>query len=369
VIEYFSRRGDPRFYDLWECVRDKENDLENAISKAKKIYLDVNSWIGLRRVLLDEETHSVWREMLDRLSGSVANGKVLCPISDDLVLEFAKQDDQRTRGATEEVAQNLSRGTAIRDIYERIEIEAHNYFLHLADGTDADKPLRCRRSVWTKIGLASPSFRFPEDEIFLHAPLDAQRRFVDIAWGLPVSYSVEFEHRHASRIQNAIRGISEFLQDNKVAHEQEIGTFQNLLNTEFLQGVDETARIVFVGMNAAWAATTRLGIRGVPGIAEDGHELSELLAKDGGLLPSLRSCYCYALAHAVHRFEKSKKYKYNEVHDLHHASTAIAYFDLFVTEKGWATMLRNRSEVAETSKCKVAHDAESALRTFEELGI
>lgn len=55
---------------------------------------------------------------------------------------------------------------------------------------------------------------------------------------------------------------------------------------------------------------------------------------------ALRTLYIGALCHAAVRWDQRRKLTGNDLFDFHHAEAAIAYCDVFLTEKPLETLLK-----------------------------
>ena len=83
-------------------------------------------------------------------------------------------------------------------------------------------------------------------------------------------------------------------------------------------------------------------------------------------LPSLRVS---AGLHAALRWDKTRKYKRNDLHDFHHAVAAIPYCDYFFTEHSLRQLLaHNGLRFSELFPCQTISSVADSLKALSRLG-
>ena len=79
-------------------------------------------------------------------------------------------------------------------------------------------------------------------------------------------------------------------------------------------------------------------------------------------MPSLR---IPATLHAAIRWERNRKYEANDMHDIGHASTALPYFDTFLTEHSLRHLLTRKDlGLDRLYDCMVVSDPRVATETI-----
>ncbi len=104
---------------LWE----RQLKLGHAIAGRSKIYLDTRFWIIARDVLAGTCTGAAERKLFHFLRRGVSAGRLVCPISESVVLEVMKQADRSSRQLTAEVIDELSLGISLAPLDLRLGLE------------------------------------------------------------------------------------------------------------------------------------------------------------------------------------------------------------------------------------------------------
>lgn len=133
-------------------VRSRQVDLAADIRGRKKIYLDIRFWIIARDAAAGASEEVEKGEMLSLLRRGVADGTLVCPISESTFIELMKQANTPTlRIATAVLIDELSLGVSLISSNMRIGTEiAHFIYTH----SDRGNLYGMQDLVWTKLAYA-----------------------------------------------------------------------------------------------------------------------------------------------------------------------------------------------------------------------
>lgn len=280
--------------------------LERDLMKA--IYLDLNFWI-----LIGDESRSGFnnpeiKNFYLLLKELVHNGKIICPVSNALFIELFKQTNPDSRLAIASIMDELSKGKVIEMIYLVMKQE----MISTIDfSNSAKKPSSC---VWA-------TTRYLRD-------LKRNFLFINSMKGNR-SYSFE-EIINKIKLENykdfldQISNITNYLQEKKLDHQSEVGSFKLLQAHEITCTVDAVFTM-FPELKA------RINSEQQPSFSKED--------KIYELMPTL---WAHASIHALLRYDKGRKYKDNDFFDREHCSLAIGYYDYLFTEKSFYYVVTNK---------------------------
>jgi hypothetical protein len=369
VIEYVYKTPDSRIIDVTRYLKQKELELIVAIAGKIKIYIDLNFLVDIANWSLGRIENDRIGVLYRRLMTSVKNGKIICPLSFDTVLEIAKQKDIVSRYATTLVAWQLSDCIVLKDFYARTEIEAFNFFIGSAKAERKTVGAAAELdAVWTKASVGNPIGFFPTAKEFLDASVPSQMRYVDLAWQWSLFQYIDTLQGRSDVFHQPMKEIADYLDANKGQHENDFKSFSDLFDTELINTQYTIIKFLYAGCQRAASYLVK-DIK-LTGYTED--VLSKMIAEPiagKGFLQALKSAKATAMIHSIYRFEKSKRYKQNDAYDIHHAANALAYYDLFFTDGPLCKMLQNRKEVASEYPCRFAGSLDEAFDRLLEADI
>lgn len=91
-------------------------------------------------------------------------------------------------------------------------------------------------------------------------------------------------------------------------------------------------------------------------------ELFSRALEQGKERERLRTAHIYASLHASLRWDKSRKYKANDIFDFHHAVAALAYCRVFLTEKSIKAIVEQKNlGLPALYGCRVAANLDDAI--------
>lgn len=327
---------------------EKRIRLGREVMQRRRIYLDQRFWIELRDVVLGRSSDSAAQRLLAYLGEEVEAGRAICPVSEAVFLELLKQQDESTKSATAALVDKLSLGVTLVPPLERTREEIRDLLWARAG---ADFPVSRWQLVWTKVpyvlGETHPSKTpFPPEE-----ELAIQKAFADRMWDLSLQEMV-------ARLNDLPdgddwEGSAERLNAGNQEHRAQHKSFVQMYRSEFLGGLSLSRE----DMTAIAADLVRRGhLQNCVG-AEDLSD-AQAFAATVKALPTNR---VFAACHAAVRWDQRRRLNGHDLLDFHHAQAALAYCDIFMTEKPLAAMLSQKHLGLDDIPCQIVTSAEAAL--------
>lgn len=333
---------------LESYVRQKRVELGAKVASMQRVYLDLRFWIFFREVSLGQRNDGAIADLLAFLRSSVREGSLICPISESVFIELLKQSDDTTRLATAQLIDELSLGVTLIPFDDRVRQELCNSFYEHAGATDL---IPIDELVWTKLvyvlGEVHPSSTpFPADE-----ELALQKAFCDHVWNITLA-------EMASQL-----GALPLEPDwDATARNLNAG---NKTHRSTLRSYTHAFRIEFEGALSLFREEMTLLARAVAqrGYLDFGKKLADLsqnkrLEAFARTVPTL---HITAACHAGVRWDQQRKLDGNDLFDFHHAQAALAYCDVFLTEKPLSHMLGQRHLGLTEYRCQTFWSPSSAL--------
>ncbi len=305
-----------------------------------RVYLDTRYWVFLRDAALGRPRIPIHSELLELLRRQVQCGAVICPLGDSTFFELLKQTDTETRMATVRLIDELSLGVTIQNAKDRLQTELLQFLINTAIEKRVPGPPIDR--VWLKLGhvLGIPVPVF--EGVSAEEQLAISKSFFDVMWSvtleeqltdtpIPEHPDEDFETT-AARITAASK-----------AHASEIGSFQELYQAEidgFFDGHNEELREAF----AQFHRTIRPNEQ--PAAAHDFESADRVFVnvfsnvfRFGKAGTSLPTAQIVAGVHAIARWHKERPFRSSDFYDIYHATAALPYCDVFLTERFLGTAL------------------------------
>ncbi|MCT8335786.1 hypothetical protein NUH30_19020 [Leptospira sp. 85282-16] len=98
---------------LNKTIINNAKEKTNAIKNRKKIYLDQNFWIYFRDSSRSTQKNPLYTDLYNIIKMKVNDGELICPVSFPVFIELTKQNDKPSREEFIKVVKELSLGTAI----------------------------------------------------------------------------------------------------------------------------------------------------------------------------------------------------------------------------------------------------------------
>jgi hypothetical protein len=337
--------------------------LAEELRPRRIIYLDTKYWIILRDVVASVRTADQEIALLETLRALVTAGKVFCPLSESTFAEMLKQGDERTRIATARIIDELSVGVALIPFEERTAMELRAFIYGQCRNLGAPEP---QRLPWTKLsyvlGVMSPK----QTAFDTNTELAIQKAFFDHMWSLSLSQMVDTLGGKMMLPDRHLR-LAEQLNAGNAKHADKLRSFQQTYAIE-AQGAAEVYASMAVEITRdlqKFVTGNSPSATGDAAEAEAVHIWTNMLSTALGheehksVLPSLHINTCL---HASVRWNKAQQLRANDFEDFRHACSALAYCDLFLTERRLMAMVTaNHLALDRQYDCKVAATIPDAL--------
>lgn len=310
-------------------MRQKRIQLGAEVASRRRVYLDQRFWLLLRDASLGNCRETGVAELLALLRDSVREGKSICPISESVFVELLKQSDDSTRMATAQLIDELSLGVTLVPFDERIRQELCNSFYKHAGVAEL---IPIEELVWTKLSYVLGEVHPSNTSFQREDELAIQKAFADHMWdislremvaliGVPPSSGMDWE------------SIATRINDNNRIHRSTLRSYPQTFKIEFEGGLslfrDELVQL-----------SVEIGQRGY----DVGSKLAHLSEKKRfeAFALSVPTIYINASCHAAVRWDQKRNLCGNDLFDFHHAQAALAYCNVFLTEKPLGEMLSQR---------------------------
>ena len=351
-------------------VKAKQVALGRSLASRHKVYLDLNFWIVVRDAASGIRTDPSSQRLLSLLRSGVLQEKLVCPIADTIFVELMKQpfsDDRRlgTARLVDELSLGVSMMMSQRRVATEIAILVHN----LLGRADTLHPMQ--ELIWTKVchvlGERYPVVRGLDEAILL----DLQRGFIDQLWQSSLVQMVDLIGDRWD-FDDGTAEISAAFNRERDEHAHEVPSFERAYEAEIAGIIDatgETIAGVLCGIGEedgfegpqhggdAWHETENFG-----------KNLLLTAFKNGDAMNIVRTIHIEASLHAAMCMDKQHPYEPNDIYDFEHASAALAYCDIFLTEKGLRDLVtRKKLDLTRLNDCKVASNPGQAIGLLEAL--
>lgn len=315
---------------LFELLREMMAVLAEKILARKKIYLDTNHWVELRKVVLGASSKKpIYEEILELLRRLVADGHVCCPVSSTIFDELMKQTDVTTRTASARLMDELSWGICLR-FFHCLAREEWRYHVHNAVSRAGWPSYRLesrkvRYPVWTKAGFWANQ----EDLLFDDAFLSGRSKDEILSW-IEFHWNTGFEQATSMPGYQAvppghIRNVLAACNDPHERFHCRSASFEEVKQSGKLQLLESLKVDLF-------RVPLPIGIAELPiSIFE-----SFVDGDDPWILPSVQ-VYA-ALGAAI--FQSARRVRDTDPWDFDHAATAIPYVDTYCCDNSAAALLR-----------------------------
>lgn len=341
---------------LADHVSAQRTALGRRIASKKKIYLDTRIWVLMREVALGREASDSTVALHDVLQDAVASGVAVCPVSDAVFLELMKQSDQETRFATATLIDQLSLGVSFITFNDRVRQELCNHVYTSAGAKDLEP---VEHLVWTKVSSILGEAHQTNTPFDAEEELAVQKAFYDFMWNGPLLEAVRMinqqEWQHLPSADTA-----EKLNLGKHEHTEDARSFEHLRKIEFYGGFD-------LFQNDLGKLLREVDERGINDWPSRNQKLSESKAfkKLRKALPTLD---VYGCCHAEFRWDKGRKFRPNDFMDFHHATAAIPYCDLLLTETDLAQLVtKKHMGLMDAYECAVFSDLAAAAGAISDM--
>ena len=345
-------------------VKRRVVELGELLDARTAIYLDLNFWILLRKGALDLEDNDAGKELLAMLRRGVGMGKLFCPASESVFLELLKQSDASSRIATARLIDELSLGVTLLHNQARCATEL-SHLIHSFEEGASLHPLH--HLVWSKLSYVL-GFAHPNSEQFdADTQLVLQKAFFDHMWDIPLTAMIEMIDEVPDAPDLKLGDIAARLNVGSAQHAENIKSFEQVMSEELLGMTDlcvDTAVEIVSDIEEKQGRPPI--VRGTKQWkqcrAMCGNSIFNLLSSKPEARLQLRTLYIEACLHAAFRWDKSRRFKGNDLYDFNHAAAALGYCRAFFTERPLKILLAsNNIALDDLFGCHVAADVTEAV--------
>ena len=324
-------------------IRAKKLQLGQYLKNIKKLYLDLNYWVRMRECYSDSHTQSDYFKLYNLISTLVKQEKIICPISQRIFIELHRQEDRQSLILTAKTIDKLSCGVTILSEPEREQSELWYYVHKRILGNDYITAVDA--FIWAKIpyvfGIMIPFNEKVSPEI----QNEIQFRFLEYSWEITLEEMIQkSEGRPIPRELLSSVKSAMAMNIGKNLVKDKIKSIKQVFHDELI-GVLDIYKDLVVDFYKHLRKTENSILNDIvyKGYKEPDN-IIKLVYEDikgdrlGNFLPSL---YCQVCFHSLIRWDKRRDYKPNDLDDFHHATTALPYYDYFLTEKPLAQLVES----------------------------
>lgn len=315
--------------------------LGEQLRNCKKIYLDTKYWILLRNSSLGIGSDPFIRNLLESLENGVSSGDLICPIGADTFVEILKQTDEMTLLKSVSLIDHLSQGVAILFHEDRFRLEILNFVYKNLFGESSYYPPEV--SVWTKLayilGLYTPGNTFFKQE----EELAMQKSFLDQMWQISLADMVNVIGITNLLTRPLLYKCSDELNRNKKQFGDNCKSFEEVFLSELASLLDYIKPQFSDMLLFLSGRFPQLQISKEDADAPQSAQLfanliyhAFRLKRLSNELPFLR---IQASLHTAIWMDTARRYKPTDMHDIFHATAALPYFDVFLTERSLKHLL------------------------------
>lgn len=338
--------------------------LFNSIKDKKAIYLDTNYWVYFKDYVLGRKSEPIFSDLLERCTSMADSGRFFFPVSQSFVEEALTQSDNESRYKTGEIVDRLSGGVSLETITERFRTEVVNYF----DQSQAQNlPYS---SVWTKASMALGTADMADDpRLDVKTNLACKKAFEDHRWNQSFTdFLVDAERHNIEQVD--VSAVYQHLNGIKKEHANDGEKFNDMVVIEVQMALEAyrphlpeiVKRICEKNGIALTKVTEEHTAKIFNMVCEAFHQ-----KKCVGRIPTLE--IMGKLVSAV-RWNSYQKFKKNDFRDYEHATGALPYCDLMLTEDGLTHLCNQKLvKLSKIYDCVVVSNPEDALQALNTLSL
>jgi hypothetical protein len=308
--------------------RRRLGHFRSQLAGRQAVYLDINHWIELEKVAAGTSGNAAYVALLGLLRDKVSARVLFCPTSASLLMELAKQNNPVTRAATARLMDALSAGAALMADDDLVTLEVGE----LLDAALAKRTLIAPRDqVWMPVGCVAADVIPPAFPAALTPQM--RQRIEKIHFDNLLEVSAEaLAGMHEPHDRSTWMDLAKTLNEGTAAHQHEIGGFDDLLLAELIGTVEASARMVAGSLDDF---RTRHGLPATLSLRSPQwlRLIALALRQNVDARAAVPSLFVRAGLHALLRWNRTQKFKPNDIFDFAHAAGAIGYSDVFITER------------------------------------
>lgn len=322
------------FYDKFRI------ELGEQVLKKHVIYLDIKFWIHMRDASLGTTSNKVHTEIYDRLKLLSQNNLIICPLSESLFQELINIGDENKRLQTAAIMDELSQQISFISPLEIAGQELICFMRNCKNKAQGKTSFNPAKYVWTKIALVDHTPKY--DENFSVA--DNEHIQVEFLKFLSKHTLVEI----LGRIKTpSLYDKTSMVKKLNIEKDQNLDfkTFQEVF-------MDEIEGMLYVIQNDITEVMKFLYFQET-GKKPTASEIEKFnsdkniqkiiythfkLGKGGTKFPYT---HIQAAIYAFIRWNKSQRFKENDLADISHATWGLSYCNAFFTERKLASWISN----------------------------
>lgn len=352
-----------------QYLGEKRLALGESVCSRARIYLDSKYWILLRNAAMGVENDPSICGLLTALREGVASNRLLCPVGADTFVEILSQTNESTLVESVRLIDQLSEGVAVIFHEERVLLELLAF---ARAGLPSDGSYDPKTLAWTKVSFVL-GFRMPVATSFTRQQHEAmQKAFLDLLWGASLADMVETID--VTRIREIERGadISTRLNANKGRYGPDCKSYTEAFLSEVAGCLDfmrpdlqdvlcyVAERYPELKMSKETAGAPR-SVQCFANLIYHSFRLGLLSTE----LPFIR---IQAAIHAAMWRDTSRKYKVTDPHDILHATAALPYFHIFLTDHSLKHLLTRKDlSLDKLYDCRVISDPIEAVKKIQKI--
>ena len=341
---------------LQEHRRSRIAALERTLAGRKIIYLDLKFWIYLRDPE-DSPNPDTNREIRRLLYDGVAHGKLVCPLSYAIYVELISQPLAK-RLETAKIMDDLSLGYCLSGPEDVYGIELSRFFIENASALR--RFAYSIQPVWTKIGTLFGESYPPRGLISEDQELAADKAIFDRMWSATVTEMARIKKKPVTPSSVAYQ-INEERRQNPRGNQ----TFKSMYRDELHGMLDFNQHLIDASLRDVMGLVLNPGeipstsfTEQIPARVFINLIREATTRRDMGV-PMQRT---EAALYAFLRLDEGRPFQTNDANDIRHTAGALAYCDVFLTEKFFASLtVRKEIQKVAPMSCQVAWIPDDAL--------
>jgi hypothetical protein len=337
------------------------------------VYLDLNYWINLRKVMLGEAVHIAYAGLYEVLFREVGRGAIICPLSFWVFQELVKQDDPASRQATAVLIDKLSQGVAFMPHGELVGQEVLHFIRKISAQYRNTTQWPIHECIWTRTISFVPD-RIPTwgDAIPQEDQLLVQKNWEDFHFFVPLAGIIANAPpvpREFTDVGYDVAGINRRKKEVLSQHR----SFKSIFLAELMHTIKENEQHVCDVI--AYLYFLQTGIEeniAVEQMPEPQRTAARNIIwwgfKKNKITDELPSYHVPAALFAASCWDGSRLLAENDVFDFYHAQVGIPYCDIFLTEASLKNIACSRHlRLDAVYKTEIISDSQEATRRIERL--
>lgn len=352
-------------------ARSRQIDLARSIQSRKKVYLDTRFWIIARNVVQGETVTQAESAWFERLRRGVADGRLICPISDSAFLEIMDQTFSASRRlATAALVDELSLGVCLTRGETRAATEIAHYLYRMKGNTDL---YDMQELVWTKVSYVLGNMHPTLPELGAALEVEMQKEVFDLLWGKSLTEMVSTIGPAAPPEGEDLGLAASTIDADIKLHLGSLKSYRQTYRDEIVGAADSCCPFAMEWFELeAEKAGHGSPVKGSPewdaAALMSRNLLAAAFAKPETKY-ALRYMHVQATMHAAFRWNKGAKFTSNHFFDIEHACAALSYCDAFFTEAFLANVANARhTGLTDLNGCHTTSSPEEAIQILSELG-